>query len=179
LQISRIPARDPRLNRDQAPAMIDDLRTIFIFLSMNILDRLLGHDAWTTWQLLLRCRELNDDQLDRDFDIGHRSGRATLLHIIRNMEVWTDLIAEKPVRASEDRDAAGRSIDGLLRRLDCVAAELAAASTRVARDGRLDDYFLDPLDNPSYKKSFGGAIVHVITHSMHHRAQLLGFFKPY
>jgi hypothetical protein len=40
---------------------------------MDILDRLLGHDAWTTRQLLLRCRDLTDAQLDREFDIGHRS----------------------------------------------------------------------------------------------------------
>ena len=32
---------------------------------MDILDRLLGHDAWTTRQLLLRCRGLTDEQLDQ------------------------------------------------------------------------------------------------------------------
>lgn len=30
---------------------------------MTILDRLLGHDAWTTRQLLLRCRELSEEQM--------------------------------------------------------------------------------------------------------------------
>ncbi len=54
---------------------------------MDLLDRLLGHDAWTTRQLLLRCRNLTDEQLDREFDIGHRTVRATLLHVIRNVEV--------------------------------------------------------------------------------------------
>jgi len=54
---------------------------------MDLLDRLLGHDAWTTRQLLLCCRGLTDAELDREFDIGHRTVRATLLHIIRNDEV--------------------------------------------------------------------------------------------
>jgi len=54
---------------------------------MDLLDRLLGHDAWTTRQLLLRCRDLTDEQLDREFDIGHRTVRATLEHVIRNVEV--------------------------------------------------------------------------------------------
>jgi uncharacterized damage-inducible protein DinB len=140
---------------------------------MDILDRLLGHDAWTTRQLLLRCRELSDEQLDQEFDIAHRSVRATLLHMIRNMEVWTDLIAEQPIRPNENGTQAGRSVDGLLRRFDAVAAELAAVSRRIADEGRLDDTFIDNLDDPPRRKPFGAAIVHIATHSMHHRAQLL------
>jgi uncharacterized damage-inducible protein DinB len=140
---------------------------------MDILDRLLGHDAWTTRQLLLRCRELSDEQLDRRFDIAHRSVRATFLHMIRNMEVWTDLIAGQPIRKNENDEPTGRSVNGLLRRLDTVAADLAAVSTRIVREGRLDECFIDHLDNPPRRKPYGVAIVHVITHSMHHRAQLL------
>jgi len=95
---------------------------------VDILDRLLGHDAWTTRQLLLRCRELSDEQLDRRFDIGHRAFRATLLHMIRNMEVWTDLIAGQPVRDDAGLRSPGQSVDGLLRRLETTADELAASA---------------------------------------------------
>jgi uncharacterized damage-inducible protein DinB len=140
---------------------------------MDILDRLLGHDAWTTRQLLLRCRELTDEQLDRQFDIAHRSVRATLLHMIRNLEVWTDLIAERPICPNENDTPQGRSVEGLLRRLDVMAVDLATVSTRLQRENKLDQCFVDHLDNPPRKKPYGGAIVHVITHSMHHRAQLL------
>ncbi len=42
---------------------------------MTILDRLLGHDAWTTRQLLLRCRELSEEQMSRTFNIGDRNLR--------------------------------------------------------------------------------------------------------
>jgi uncharacterized damage-inducible protein DinB len=135
---------------------------------MDLLDRLLGHDAWTTRQLLLGCRELSDGQLDQEFDIAHRTVRATLIHIIGNMEIWTDLMSGQPQRTDHDR-----TIDGLLRRLDKVAVELSDVARSIARDGRWDDLWLDYLDNPPQKKSYGGAIVHVITHSMHHRAQLL------
>jgi uncharacterized damage-inducible protein DinB len=64
---------------------------------MDLLDRLIGHDAWTTRQLLLRCRPLSDEQLDQEFDIGHRTVRATLTHIIRNVEVWSQLMAGQHV----------------------------------------------------------------------------------
>jgi uncharacterized damage-inducible protein DinB len=140
---------------------------------MDLLDRLLGHDAWTTRQLLLRCHELTDEQLDQEFDIGHRSVRATLLHVIRNMEVWSDLMAGQPVRRDEREGPSGRSVEGLLRRLDTAAADLARIATRIVREDRLDELWVDHLDHPPRQKSFGGAIAHVITHSMHHRAQLL------
>jgi uncharacterized damage-inducible protein DinB len=129
---------------------------------------LLGHDAWTTRQLLLLAQPLSDEQLDRDFDIGHRTLRTTFEHLIRNMEVWTDLMAGITVRP-----AGGRSVETLIQRLDGAAADLA----RVARDLRdregWDEHFLDILDDPPREKSFGGGIAHLITHSMHHRAQLL------
>lgn len=140
---------------------------------MDILDRLLGHDAWTTQQLLLRCRGLTDEQLDREFDLGHRTLRRTLLHVVWNMEAWTDLIAGQPVRPNTADDPVGRSVDGLLRRLEVGAAELAAVATRLAREGRLDELWVDYLDTPPTQKSYGGAIVHVATHGMHHRAQVL------
>ncbi len=54
---------------------------------MELLDRLLGHDAWMTRELLLICQQLDDRQLDFQFGIGHRSVRATPLHLIRNVEV--------------------------------------------------------------------------------------------
>src|SRR4051812_28126973 len=37
---------------------------------MDILDRLLGHDAYTTRLLLSRCELLSDEQVDREFPIG-------------------------------------------------------------------------------------------------------------
>ena len=136
---------------------------------MDILDRLLGHDAWTTRQLLLRGRELTDAQLDRPFDIGDRSLRQTFAHIIENMEVWTDRLAERPIRELYS-DA---SLDGLLTRLTYAAKDLAEVSRRIQGEGRLDRMYTDPLDEPPIPRPFGGMIVHVLTHSMHHRAQAL------
>jgi uncharacterized damage-inducible protein DinB len=137
---------------------------------MDLLDRLLGHDAWTTRQLLLRCRELTDEQLDPPFDIGDRSLRETFLHIVENMEVWTDRIAARPVRSLSE---GPQTIDGLLDRLTLAAKELADASRRVRDEGRLDQMYADPGEEPTNPRPFGGMIVHVITHSMHHRAQAL------
>ncbi|MFI5403824.1 MAG: DinB family protein [Planctomycetota bacterium] len=134
---------------------------------MDLLDRLLGHDAWTTRQLLLCCKDLPDAQLDLDFDLGFRTVRKTFLHIVRNMEVWSDLMANVPVRA--DGDA---SVAGLTARLDRAAADLAAIARAVAERGGWDERFVDHLDRQPTEKTLGGGIAHVVTHSMHHRAQL-------
>jgi uncharacterized damage-inducible protein DinB len=49
----------------------------------------------------------------------------------------------------------------------------ANLARNIAREKRYDDCFMDTLDNPPVKKTFGGAIGHVITHNMHHRAQIM------
>ena len=140
---------------------------------MDILDRLLQHDAWTTRQILIRCQALTDAELDRPFDLGNGSLRATLLHIIGNMETWTDLIYERPLRERSGESERDRSVDGVIQRLDAVAPDLARIATRLAAEGRLDDLWTDYLDNPPTRKTFGGAIGHVITHSHQHRAEAL------
>ena len=64
---------------------------------MDILDRLLAHDTWTTRQLLEACQSIDDLSFDQGFDIDHNSLRMTFEHIIGNMETWTDLLYERPV----------------------------------------------------------------------------------
>jgi hypothetical protein len=88
------------------------------------------------------------------------------------MEAWSALMAggtslpPLPPREAE-------SIASLADRLTRAAVALAHLAHAVhARDG-WDDRWLDVLDSPPKGKSYGGALAHVITHSMHHRAQRL------
>ncbi|MEO7716237.1 MAG: DinB family protein [Capsulimonas sp.] len=133
---------------------------------MTILDRLLGHDAWTTRQLLFRCRELTDAQLDQIFDIGDRSLRDTFVHMIECAEIHMDRMMGRPDRVL----AETYGIDGWLRRHSLVSKELAELATRVEREGRADEMW---VGGSGGKRSLGGGITHLITHSMHHRAQAL------
>jgi uncharacterized damage-inducible protein DinB len=140
---------------------------------MDLLDRLLAHDVWSTRQLLLQAQALSDEQLDRVFEIDSRTLRGCFAHMLDNMEVWTDLLCERPPRPSAPDQAQARSIDGLLARLSAAGRDLAAVARRVARENRWDAVFMDVLDNPPRPKTFGGAIGHVLTHDMHHRAQAM------
>ncbi len=68
-------------------------------------------------------------------------------------------------------------INGLIARLDVVAAELVALGQSFSNSGGNDDLFTDYLDNPPRKKSVGTALVHIATHGMHHRAQCLWIMR--
>ncbi len=92
---------------------------------MDLLDRLLGHDRWTTAQLLERCRELRAAQWTQPFDLGHQTLAATFQHMIGNVRVWTDLMAERPVRQSSD--------EALLKANDLIAAWQSGDKTMSAR----------------------------------------------
>nr|WP_271891413.1 DinB family protein [Planctomicrobium sp.] len=133
-----------------------------------MLDRLLGHDGWTTRQLLEICESLAGEQLDREFDIGHRTLRGTLDHIISNMEIWAALMADQEVPSNHDQ-----TLTGMIDRLAVAETRLKLVARKVADTNMWDELWTDHLDDPPRQKSFGTAIAHVITHSMHHRAQVL------
>ena len=135
---------------------------------MDIIDRLLAHDIWTTRQLLMACKSLPDPSLDQEFDIDQGSLRKTFVHMIENLEIWTDLIYERPVQSRK-----GNTISELLDRLSLAGRDFANVTRKIVREQRFDDCFLDTLDQPPRLKTYGGAIGHVITHNMHHRAQVM------
>jgi uncharacterized damage-inducible protein DinB len=131
----------------------------------------LGHDEWTTTQLLLLSRGLTDEHLDRRFDIGHGTLRATFAHMIGNVEVWTDLMAERPVeRSARDQPVTVKS---LIERHERSYGEFAALARRIRDEQRWDATYVDTLDDPPRRKTVGGTIAHVITHDMFHRGEVL------
>lgn len=140
---------------------------------MDLLDRLLEHDIWTSRQLILQSKSLSNAQLDQPFDIDNRTLRECFIHIILAMEIWNDLLYERRVRSSQELRAQAQSLDGLIARLERAGQEFGTLARRIGRENRWDDTFIDVLDDPPQRKTFGGTIGHVITHSMHHRAQAM------
>lgn len=139
---------------------------------MDLLDRLLGHDEWTTAEVLRRCGELSEFQLNERFDIGHETVRATLVHMIDNVGDWTQLMrtGQEEERVDGWAEMGIPSITEEHRRSYTRFARLA----REIRDAdRWDELWVDTLDDPPREKTYGGAILHVITHDMHHRGELL------
>ncbi len=139
-------------------------------LTLDLLDRLLEHDAWTTQRALEFTKTLTDEQLDQDFEIGHRTVRETVQHMIGNIEVWTDLMAARPAR---QMPTARQSVLELQRRFDAAFSDFAQVARKLRDTQRLNDTYVDVLDQPPQRKTYAGTILHVITHDHMHRAEIL------
>ena len=136
---------------------------------MDLLDRLLGHDQWTTRQLLDHCRSLTEAQWQQPFDLGHTTLYQTFHHIIGNVEVWTDLMRARPIYA---RDKTS-SLEILRARHAAASADFGDLARSVRDAGRWDELWLDVADNPPRHKTYGGAIAHVLTHNHIHRGEIM------
>ncbi len=133
---------------------------------MDLLDRLLEHDRWATDQLLDLSRGLNDGQLDQEFDIGHRSLRATLEHMIFYVAFRTAYMTGQPVTDQRDDHSLAQLID----RHERSYASFATLARRLRDEQRLEETFIDHYDA---RKSFGGTILHVVLHNAEHRTEAL------
>lgn len=136
---------------------------------MDILDRYLGYEAWTLRYFINRCRDVTSAQLHQQFDIGHGTVHATFEHLIGNIEVWTDLMRERSVRHLSPLVAAP---DNYLQRFDDAIADFADYARMLVAEDRLDETYVDVLDTPPEAKTFGGTILHVLTHTTVHRWEI-------
>lgn len=137
--------------------------------TMDILDRYLGYEAWTLRYFINRCRDISPSQLHQPFDIGHGTVHATVEHIISNLESWTDLMRERPVRHLPPLAATA---DNYLQRFDDAIADFADCARMLVAEGRLDETYMDVLDTPPESKTFGGTLLHVLTHTTVHRWEI-------
>ena len=136
---------------------------------MDILERYLGYEAWTLRHMIQRCQELSTEQLHQPFDIGLRSLHKTLAHIIGNLEVWTDLMHERTVR---EVPPFADNAEAYLQRFDAAIADFAEFARQLAAEHRLNDTYIDVLDNPPKAKTFGGTVLHLLTHTTVHRWEI-------
>jgi len=133
---------------------------------MDLLDRMLGQDEWTTAKLIALSQGLTDAQLDQDFDIGHRTLRATFDHMILSTEFWTGLMIGKPI----PWESSQSPLAALLERHERSYAIFADLARRLRDEQRFDEVYIDHYD---YPQTFGGTVLHVILHNGQHRGDVL------
>ena len=146
----------------------------------GVFDRLLGHNAWATRVLLERCRGLTPVQFTQRFDIGPGSLHDTLLHVVGAMRRWADRIDERPLRDRiEQQKQRPRSPAEILALLDDAARDLKGVADRVVEEDRLDEQMqvLYSGQERPFVVTRGTALVHVLTHGVHHRAQCLNMLR--
>lgn len=137
---------------------------------MDILDRMLEHDRWATLQLLAAVEDLPDAHLDQEFDIGHRTLRATLEHMVFNIEAWTAITSQSDLT----RHSPQPSLADISTRFDVAQAAFATLARRLRDEDLLDAMFTDHF---AEQQSYGAAVIHVLLHNEGHRTEILHFLS--
>lgn len=134
------------------------------------LDILLRHDRWATERLLIACRPLTDAQLDQPFSIGFGTLRGTLTHVVDVIGFWTSAVTHTDRADRLPPTTTIAELESLLNaKYDAFEALLANTP-----DGTrwLTETPTRTLEAPAVVVA-----THVITHSMHHRAQALNILR--
>jgi uncharacterized damage-inducible protein DinB len=139
---------------------------------MDLLDLLLDHDQWATRTLLDAGGGLTAAQWDQEFDVGHRTLRATFGHMIFNVPFWAAFLAGHPADGgySADTQPDDRSPAALVDWHERGYAAFATVARRLRDEGRLGETF---LDHYAVRKSCGGTILMVVEHNTEHRTEVL------
>ncbi|MBL8879689.1 MAG: DinB family protein [Phycisphaerales bacterium] len=145
---------------------------------MNTGDRwisiMLESTAWATGALLESCAALSPEQFHQRFEIGPGSVHDTLRHVIGAMLRWADRIGGAPLRPSIEVAGQNSPLAEQREHLAMAVRDLRAAADRVSAAGTWHESieFAVP-GGATYRFSRAAALVHVVTHGVHHRAQVM------
>ena len=129
---------------------------------MELIERLVGHGRWFTGKFLDAALPLSDEQLDREFDIGHRTCRKTAVHLVNVIEGETSWLRGVPpaqrlpehASISDAREAHKIAYDKFE---EAVRAIVAAGNEK-----QNATY----VDNYGIPQSYGGTVLYVITQNV-------------
>ena len=132
-----------------------------------------SYHAWATGKVIGKCRNLDEDALKATLPLGLGSLLATLKHMVAAEKVWLD---RWRFNSKSDWPTTPDTID----ELEAMFAELASERTSWFES---DPEFLSnaiqyrDLKGGQHVQPLGGLVMHVLNHSVHHRAQIVHFLK--
>lgn len=132
---------------------------------------LIAHDRWANQQLYTACKALTPDQLNQSFEMGTGSLNNNLIHNLGAMYGWTDVLNETPNRPRLEEQSY--TLDQIIELHDPTTN----AFEQAARAKPFDTVINRERGDQTYTFTVGGILTHVMTHSMHHRAQCLNMLR--
>ena len=158
------------------------------------------YNDWARERLLGLASDLTDAQLDRPFEMGEGSLRATIYHLWAAEFCWLDRWQpqKKGTGSASDQpeqtqDASTRGACPLFPRYDaeCHGESIAEIGRRFRETAAAREAFIAQLDDPGLVKtitytnskgventySFGDMLLHVCNHGTHHRAQAINMLR--
>ena len=134
---------------------------------------LLDFEDWATHRMFDACDPLTDPQLDREFQMGLGTLRRTLVHNINAMVGWTGVLNATPPDFTPQTTEGNPTID----RMRDAHVEAMTAFRDAVSAGPCSEVLAPERKGTAYRFTRGGILVHVTTHSMHHRAQCLNMLR--
>lgn len=144
-------------------------------LDLHTIRRCFAHADWCNAAALKACGTLADSQLDRKFDMGMGSLRATMAHILDAENWWHGNWTVGPEHLFPDSkgmslaDVATQYPLAATRRNDFISTLMDTDLTRTVR----------AMPRPGVIREFplGVTLLQVATHGNHHRAQALNMLR--
>ncbi|MHC5115402.1 MAG: DinB family protein [Planctomycetota bacterium] len=133
------------------------------------------HNDWARDQLMSIAATLSDAQLDQPFELGPGSLRRTLHHLWHSEQVWLDRWAGNTI--SDPVDAESMAMDMLWACFRDTAHARDAFLASVGEAGFSKRCTYTRPGGGEFTIPVGDAVLHVINHGFHHRAQLLNMLR--
>ena len=137
------------------------------------LEILIAHDRWATQQMIDACAKLSEPQFHQPFDIGPGSLHNTLVHMVSAMRLWTQILAGQEPTPRLDQDGKQRTAAQIKE----IFGEVDCAFTAELRRRPLDEMVSRTRDGRTTVLPRAAVFAHVVTHGMHHRAQMLNMLR--
>jgi len=132
---------------------------------MHLLDRLLGHDYWSTNRILHEARDLSHEDFTRPLPEGWGSLGANLTHHIWVVGMWTAQMSGQPISPRPDGSLTHAELVELHNRNHAAFREVART---IYMEDRQDELFVDHHCNPEF---LGATLNQFIHHNIEHRYQ--------
>jgi hypothetical protein len=146
---------------------------------MNLTERLVEPDTWSTGRLIELARGLPAEVLDEPIEIRpagnawfeeRPSIRSMLDRLVFTKEMWSAAISGT-AGPPDERD---HSLDGLEQRLASAARRFTEIVRDIQNRAAWDTAFVDATCDPPESFTFGGAISHALIRDSYRRQVLIG-----
>ena len=144
---------------------------------MDLLVKMVEHHVWLTGEMIDRAARLSDDVLDKPIVISVEGVdddptlRKLLSRLVGQLGMWNAVLAMRDYDWSVEKH---ETTESMRRRLDVEGPTFLEHVTRVSREGRLDETFVDAQCTPADVYTHGGMIAHVLTFAAHRRTLVAG-----
>ena len=146
--------------------------------TISQIEDLYRYNDWANGKVFGLCAGLSHAQLDERREMGLGTLRNTLFHILTAEQIWLERWQVAPWRPFPT-DSLGMDIDEIeaqLRQISQARFQMLK-SEKAERWQRVINY-KDGKGNP-YSNPLDALLLHVVNHSIHHRAQALAYLKSF